>query len=43
VAAICAFLGVGTRTPVRTNSEVLGWRLPYAAALILSSPVHLTR
>lgn len=43
VAAICAFLEVGTRTPVRADSEIVGWRLPYAVALVLSSPVHLAR
>jgi uncharacterized protein (DUF1800 family) len=43
VAAICAFLQVGTRTPVRADSDVVGWRLPYVVALILSSPVHLAR
>jgi uncharacterized protein (DUF1800 family) len=43
VAAICAFLEVGTGTPVRADSEIVGWRLPYVVALILSSPVHLAR
>ncbi|HYJ76163.1 MAG TPA: DUF1800 domain-containing protein [Kineosporiaceae bacterium] len=43
VTAICSFLEVGTRTPVRADSAVVGWRLPYVAALILSSPVHLAR
>ena len=43
VAAICAFLEVGTTTRVRADSEIVGWRLPYVVALILSSPVHLSR
>ncbi len=43
VAAICAFLEVSTRTPVRADSAVVGWRLPYVVALILDSPVHLAR
>jgi hypothetical protein len=43
VAAICAFLEVGIRTPVRAGSEIVAWRLPYVVALILSSPTHLAR
>jgi hypothetical protein len=34
---------VSTRTPVRADSAVVGWRLPYVIALILDSPVHLAR
>jgi uncharacterized protein (DUF1800 family) len=43
VAAICAFLEVTTRTPVRADSPVVGWRLPYVVALVLDGSTHLLR
>jgi uncharacterized protein (DUF1800 family) len=43
VAAVCQFLGVSTRTPLRADSAALGWRLPYVVALVLDGPTHLLR
>ena len=36
--AICAFLDVAPRTPLRPTSPAVGWRLPYVVALVLDSP-----
>lgn len=43
VTAICAFLGTRPASPLRADSEALGWRLPYVVALVLDSPVHVLR
>jgi uncharacterized protein (DUF1800 family) len=43
VAAICGFLGKRTSSPLRADSEAVGWRLPYVVALVLDSPVHVLR
>jgi hypothetical protein len=38
--AICAFLGVGSGTPLDAGSAAVGWRLPYVMALMLDAPSH---
>jgi uncharacterized protein (DUF1800 family) len=43
VDAICRFLGKRPSSPLRADSEALGWRLPYVVALVLDSPVHVLR
>jgi hypothetical protein len=43
VDAICHFLGKRTASPLRADSEAVGWRLPYVVALVLDSPVHALR
>ena len=43
VTAICGFLGKRTSSPLRADSEAVGWRLPYVVALVLDSPVHVLR
>ena len=42
-SAIAAFLGRTTASRIADNDEVLGWRLPYVAALLLDSPTHVKR
>lgn len=41
--AVCTFLGVAPTTPLKADSEALGWRLPYVVALLLDAPAHLLR
>jgi len=46
--AICEFLSapgllVTPSTPVRRDSEAVGWRLPYVVALLFDSPAHVLR
>jgi uncharacterized protein (DUF1800 family) len=43
VDAICRFLGMRTTSPLHADSEAIGWRLPYAVALVLDSPLHVLR
>jgi len=40
---VCTFLGVTASTSVHADSEVLNWRLPYVAALLLDAPSQLLR
>ena len=40
---VCTFLGVTASTAVHADSEVLNWRLPYVAALLLDAPSQLLR
>ena len=42
-AAILTFLGKNTASPLTPDSEAIGWRLPYVAALILDTPYHAVR
>jgi hypothetical protein len=41
--AIAGFLGRTPSSRIADNDEVLGWRLPYIAALLLDSPTHVKR
>jgi uncharacterized protein (DUF1800 family) len=41
--AIAGFLGRTPSSRIADNDEVLGWRLPYVAALLLDSPTHVKR
>ncbi len=41
--AICGFFGRTLNSPLSSNSDVLGWRLPYLVSLILDTPSHLLR
>jgi Protein of unknown function (DUF1800) len=43
VDAVCRFLGKRSTSPLRADSEAVGWRLPYVVALVLDSPVHALR
>jgi hypothetical protein len=38
--AVLGFLGRAATDPVTSDSEAVGWRLPYLVALILDSPYH---
>ncbi len=42
-SAIAIFLGRTTASRIADNDAVLGWRLPYIAALLLDSPAHVKR
>ena len=41
--AVLGFLGRSADAPLHSDSEALGWRLPYLVALILDSPYHEVR